>query len=74
MIQEPEQGYVPTKFEEEEQKTGFFFSQARSEFAQIIERERYNQRKGKLAFLRGLGRTERLFLVTKYGKRWQDTI
>ena len=74
MIKEPEHGYAPNQIEEEEHKTGYFARQASSEFAQIVERERYTQRKGKLLYLRALGRKERLILALKYGNRWQDMI
>ncbi len=60
--------------EEQEAQEGYFAKQAASEFKSIVERERRNQRIGKLAFLRNLGRAGRLQLSIKYGRRWQETL
>lgn len=58
----------------QEEKEGYFAKQAASEFKLVVERERRNQRKGKLAFLRSIGRQGRLELSVKYGRRWQEAL
>lgn len=60
--------------EAQEEKDGFFYSQAQSEFQQIIKAEKYRNRRSKVLFLRSLGREERKLLSQKNRKRWQDVI
>ena len=72
MLKQHEQPEDPLKLQEE--KDGYFTKQANSEFKLIVERERRNQRIGKLAFLRSIGRKGRLELSAKYGRRWQEAL
>lgn len=58
--------------EDQEQETGYWGKQAVSEFSRIVAREKYNTRRGRVLFLRDIGRKERLLLSLKYGKRWQE--